>query len=172
MKMAKGLVSAADDAARASFASAMEGVLGQLPAEVAISRWDGWIRDYLADRVAGVPRPLSQEEATEAAGWVLHLGDRFHETVALLVKTPAALGEHADLLYRLKDADLLLTYPHDAVKLVTHLARNTEPPFWGCSFLAAIVERVRSSVDQTQITPLVEQATRLDCAGAPGWLDG
>jgi hypothetical protein len=145
--------------------------LSQLPPEVAVARWDAWIKDYLADRVAGVPRPLSQDEATEAAGWLLHLGDRFPEAAALAVRTPAALGEHSDLLYRLKDADLLTTYPHDVVKLVTQLARHTEPPFWGCSFLADIVDRVRSTVGRTLLTPLVEQALRLGCAGAPGWLE-
>lgn len=171
IEMAKGLVSAADDTSRASFASAMESVLGQIPPDVAVARWDAWIKDYLADRVAGVPRPLSQDEATEAAGWLLHLGDRFPDAVALAVKTPAALGEHSDVLYRLKDTDLLITYPHDVVKLVTQLARHTEPPFWGCSFLADIVDRVRSTVDRTLLTRLVEQALRLECAGAPGWLD-
>ncbi|HSH60085.1 MAG TPA: SIR2 family protein [Acidimicrobiales bacterium] len=172
MEMAKGLVAVADAASRASFASAIASVLKELPAEVAVARWDAWIKDYLADRVAGVPRPMSREEATEVARWLLHLGDRFPAAVALVAETPAGLGEHSDVLYRLKDADLLTTYPHDVVKLVTQLARHTEPPFWGCSFLGAIVDRVRSSVDQALLTQLVEEALRLGCTGAPGWLEG
>lgn len=152
-------------------ASAFESVLRQLPAGVAVAQWDARIKDYVADRVAGVPLPLSQDEATQAAGWLLHLGDRFPEAVALVVKTPARLGEHSDVLYGLKDSDLLTTYPHDVLKLVTHLARHTEPPFWGCRFLAVIVDRLRSRVDRTLLTPLVEEALRLGCASAPGWLE-
>lgn len=172
MEMAKGFVSVADVASRASFASAMESVLGELPPDVAVARWDAWIKDYLADRMAGVPRPLSQGEATEAAAWLLHLDDRFPAAVGLIAETPAGLGEHSDVLYRLKDADLLRRYPHDVVKLVTQLARHTEPTFRGCRFLAAIVDRVRSSVDRALLTPLVEEALRLGCTGAPGWLEG
>lgn len=169
-EMAKGLVSAADDASRASFASAMETVLGDLPDEVAVARWDAWIRDYLAERVAGVPRPMSADEATEAAGWLLHLGDRFPEAAALVANTPAGLGEHSDLLYRLKDSALVTKYPHDVAKLLAQLARGTEPPFWGCRFLASIVESVRSNVERSLLVPVVEEALRLGCSGAPEWL--
>lgn len=171
MDMAKGLVSVADDASRASFASAMDHLLGQISPELAVARWDAWIRAYLADRLAGVPRPLSRDEATGVARWLLHLGSRFPEAVALLVETPAGLGREFDLLYRVKDADLLTSYPQDVVKLVTHLARHTELPFWGCSFLADIVLTVRSTVDRTLLTPLVEEALRLGCANAPSWLE-
>ena len=95
IEMATGLVSAADDASRASFASAMASVLGRAPRpEVAVARWDAWIKDYLADRVAGVPRPLSADEATEAVGWLLDIGDRFPDAVALVAEIPAGLDVH------------------------------------------------------------------------------
>lgn len=172
MEMAKGLVAAADDAGRASFASAIGSVLDDIPVEVAVARWDAWIRNYLADRVAGVPRPMSPDEATEAAGWLLHLGNRFPEAVALLATTPAGLSQHSHFLYQLKDSDVVTTYPEQVVKLVTQLLAHTEPPFWGCRFVGSIVERVRPSVQRELLTHLIEEALRLGCAGAPSWLEG
>ncbi len=168
---ARGLVAVADDAARVAFAAAMEDVLRETPPDVAVTRWDDWIKDYLSARVSGVPRPISRDEGAEIAGWLLSIGDRFPEGVSLLIQAPAAFGKHHDVLYRLKESDLVTAYPEQVANLITHLARGTVPPFWGGSFLRGIVDRLRPAVGRALLEPLVEQALRLGCASAPTWLD-
>ncbi|MQA88128.1 MAG: arginine--tRNA ligase [Streptosporangiales bacterium] len=61
-------------------------------------------------------------------------------------------------------------YTFDWSRLIAHLMRHTQPPFWGgCHALAEIVPVLRKQADTADTTVIIEQAIRLGCSNAPNW---
>ena len=51
-------------------------------------------------------------------------------------------------------------------RLIAHLMRGTQPPFWGGHYLAKIMPELRRGADPADIETIVEEAIRLGCEGA------
>jgi hypothetical protein len=88
--------------------------------------------------------------------------------VALATGHPAGLTEHSSLLDDLDDDQLSLE-PTAYAKLLTHLLRHTNPPFYGYLRLPALVKKLRELVGPTAARDIVEEAVRLGCPGAADW---
>lgn len=143
-------------------------MLRELPAEAVEHQWKRWMRQYWEDRLDSVPVQLTLKEASAMAAWVVHLTDSIEVGVGLATAHPAALGEHADLLHDVDD-ERLDRAPTAYAKLLAHLLRGTQPPFWGGYYLARIVSRLRDQPKPVEIHAIVEEAMRLGCGDAPQW---
>lgn len=143
-------------------------MLDQLPADAVEHQWQRWMRRYWKGRLESVPIQLTLEEASAMAAWVVHLNDSIEDGVELATMHPAGLGEHADLLHHLDD-ERLDRAPIAYAKLLAHLLRGTQSPFWGGHYLASIVPRLRGQPEPVEVQAIVEEAMRLGCGDAPQW---
>lgn len=141
-------------------------VLSRLPAEAVEHQWQRWMRQYWQDRLNSIPVRLTIEEASAMAAWAVQLTDSIEDGVGLATAQQAALG--LDVLHHLTD-ERLAQAPVTFGRLLAHLLRNTQPPFWGCHRLAEIVPRLRDQENSADFTAIVENAMRLGCGDAAGW---
>jgi len=54
-------------------------------------------------------------------------------------------------------------------KLIAHLMRGTQPPFWSGRYLADIVPQLRPEADLADINTIVQEAMRLGYPDAVRW---
>jgi hypothetical protein len=142
-------------------------MLGRLPAEAVEHQWERWMRHYWQDRIDSIPVQLTVEEASAMAEWVVYLTNSVEDGVRLAAAHPAGLTQHG-FLHHLDD-DRLDRAPAAFAKLLAHLLRGTEGPFWGCNYLVRMVPRLREWSDPVDVNVIVEQAIRLGCSDATGW---
>lgn len=153
---------------RAEWARQVAWTMDRLPPEAVEHQWNRWIRKYWQDRLDSVPTQLTQEEASAMAEWVIALSASIDEGVALALSHPATLEEHGDLLHRLDD-DRVQRAPASFARLLAHLLRGTDPPFWGGHYLSKLVPRLRPHADSHDMNTIVEEAVRLGHTEAPQW---
>jgi hypothetical protein len=145
-------------------------LLGQLPPEVVEQQWQRWIRLYWQDRVASVPTQLARAEADAMAEWAVHFRepDSIRDSVELAVARPAGLTAHSDVLHDL-DEERLAREPAAYARLVTHLLRHTQPPFYDGPPLSALVASLKRLLGPEGVRDIVQEALRLGYSGAPDW---
>ena len=164
------LTSDVDPQFRAGWMERVGWLLSELPGEAVQHEWQRWMRSYWQDRVDSVPTQLTMAEASAMAEWLVHLPEpeSIREGVEFATRCPAALGEHSSVLDDLDDRQFDRE-PAAYATLLTHLLRNTEPPFYGCYPVPALVAKVRELAGPTAATAIIEQAVRLGCPGAADW---
>jgi hypothetical protein len=106
---------------RASFASYLSHFLRQMQPAAIQQLWDEWLYQYWQDRLQGVLAALDESEVREMLGWILHLGDAFPAAVSLAIRAPTIRVEHSDLLFELRESELVLRYPAETAELLIYL---------------------------------------------------
>lgn len=124
----------------------------------------------LAGPRASVPTQLARAEADAMAEWTVHFHepDSIGESVALAVARPAGLTAHSDVLHDLND-ERLAREPAAYARLMTHLLRHTEPPFYDGFRLPALVATLKQLLGPEGARDIVQEALRLGYSGAPDW---
>jgi hypothetical protein len=143
-------------------------MLDELPADAVEHQWQRWMRQYWQDRLDSIPVQLTAAEASALAAWVIYLTDSIADGVKLATTHPAGLSEHTGMLGDL-DENRLHRAPTELAKLIAHLMRGTQPPFWRCYQLANIVPELRAGAAPSDINTIVEEALRLGCRDAALW---
>jgi len=142
--------------------------LDRLDANMRQGNWNRWMRGYWTRRLDSIPLPLSFEEASALAGWVVKLeGEAIDEAVVLAVAAPAGLQQHGHVLHDLSEH--IERAPAAYARLLAHLLSGTNLPFWECHYLPGIVARLHGHADEADIRRIREQGLRLGCTGAADW---
>ncbi|MES1168800.1 MAG: hypothetical protein ABUL61_06485, partial [Oleiharenicola lentus] len=90
--------------------------------------WKTWLKEYLENRVVGIPIALTREEANKVAEWCLNFGTLFPELVAVFLKMPAGdLWVHK-LAEMLLASALLDKFPEAASDYVLFILRAERYP--------------------------------------------
>jgi Domain of unknown function (DUF4020)/SIR2-like domain len=147
------------DEQRSEFADKVAEILGNLPSEAVEHQWARWMHEYWTGRLASVPTKLSIAEASAMAGWVPFLTSSFEVGVQLAMSRTARFREHDDVLRHLERR--VEDSPDLCTRLIGHLLRSTEPPWWGGYKLRKMMPqlRKRSQADSSRV--LDEQTLRL-----------
>jgi hypothetical protein len=143
--------------------------LDDMPTDAVEYQWQRWMRQYWQDRTGSIPLQLTFDEASAMAAWVTYLTESssIGEGVALTTARPAGLREHGGILHDL--GDRIHHSPADFAKLIAHLLRSTQSPFWECHDLANIVPQIRDIANPDDTSTIVEEAIRLGCHNATQW---
>jgi hypothetical protein len=142
--------------------------LDQVPVDAVENLWDKWMRSYWQGWLQSVPRTMTVGEAAALALWTVHLSSSVEEGVGLALAHDGAVGEHSNLL-RLLDGERLGKAPTPFARLIAHLLKGNEPPFYGDHHLHGIVMKLKGKIPNNEITPIIEQAVRLHFLDAPNW---
>jgi len=144
--------------------------LGDMPTEAVDNEWQRWMQQYWQNRLNSIPLQLTFDEASAMAAWVVHLTDpgSIGQGIDLATSHPAGLRRHAGIL-RTLNSNRIDNDPIQFAKLIAHLTRHTEEPFWQCHELAELVPQLRNKADTTDINTIIEQALRLGCSNATQW---
>jgi hypothetical protein len=142
--------------------------LATLPAGAVEQHWRSWMQQYWEDRQASIPTQLTTEEATAMAPWAICLTESLEEGVRLATATPAGLAEHSLLLQKLT-SERIDQAPSPIAKLVSHLLRGTQAPFYYCHEIQRIVHELTNGAEAEDLSTIREQALRLGCTDAPQW---
>ena len=113
---------------RGSLAHGMGDFLKELKPEEQKAKWVLWIKEYLENRLNGIPSEFAYEETRYLVEWCLNLGDLFPESVELLEKMPLkqvfAYSHTEDML----DSPLLDKYPEEACRFCVTVMRAEDFP--------------------------------------------
>jgi Domain of unknown function (DUF4020)/SIR2-like domain len=165
---ARRLTVRTDVAVRVAWMHQIEWQLSAMPAGAVEQHWRDWMRQYWDDRLASIPKQLSFEEASAMASWVVYLTDSFEEGANLASSKSAGITEHSRILHELTN-DRIAGEPVPAAKLLAHLLRGTDQPFYGCHELQRITQALDNRAEPADLTAIREQALRLGCTGAADW---
>lgn len=163
-------VRTAPDNLREQWAQSVAMQLNDAEPVSADAAWQRWIGRYWNRRLASTPQVLTLPESNAMAEWTLAFDEAFPDAVAAVIQSDAHLTEHSQLLHRLPDASQLDTHPEETATLLAHLLRTTPKPFWGCMDLGKVATSLSGRVDSGLLRQIVDEAIRLGCSTAPGWL--
>ncbi len=140
----------------------------------ASAQWSRWIREYWTGRIDSLPRPLTKDEASAMALWVLGLPDDRLAAVELMERTDAGLVKNDRVLTHLtgsrREHQDLTHDPETWARYLVHLLRGTTDPPWALDrYLREIVGVLRPSVPTPLLADLIEEAMRLGCTDAGDW---
>ncbi|WP_305785572.1 SIR2 family protein [Symbioplanes lichenis] len=142
--------------ARTAWIRDVDELLAGAGTEVAEAQWSRWMRSYWRNRLDSRPLSLTDGEASAMAAWALRLKDSTDEAVTLATRHGARFDPHTRLLKSFDDR--VEEHPEAYGRLLLHLLRATEKPFYGGRRLGAIVEKLRPSID---VEPLRNEVARL-----------
>lgn len=145
---------------RMEWLTGVANALLDLDAVAVEAQWQRWLRRYWSDRVAGVPRHLTPEEAGAIAAWALALDKSVAEAVQLAVSVPVRVGPHIDVMRRMTP-ERLARSPGGWTTLLAHLLRGADSSFYDCHRLRRLVSDLRAT--GADVTALLEQGIRLGC---------
>lgn len=106
---------------RIGFASHLGRFLRQMQPAAKQELWSHWLLRYWQDRQQAVPSALDAAEISEMLDWLPHLGDSFPSAVSLAVRSPGIRIQHCDLLFNLRESDLVTRYPAETAELLIYL---------------------------------------------------
>lgn len=140
----------------------------------ASGQWSRWIREYWTGRIESLPRPLTTDEASAMAMWVLGLPDDRPAAVELVKRIDAGLVKDDRVLMHLsgsrREHEDLTRDPETWARYLVHLLRGTKDPPWGLDhYLREIVVVLRPVVPPPLLAELIEEAMRLGCTDAADW---
>jgi hypothetical protein len=140
----------------------------------ASAQWSRWIREYWTGRIDSLPRPLTTDEASAMALWVLGLPDDRPAAVELVERTDAGLVKDDRVLMHLtgsrREHEALTRDPETWARYLVHLLRGTTDPPWALDhYLREIVGVLRPVAPSTLLAELIEEAMRLECTDAADW---
>jgi hypothetical protein len=153
---------------RVEWMSQVTWMLSQLSEAAVEHQWQRWMRQYWQERNESIPMDLTTEEASVMATWVVYLTDSVGDGVTLATAHPAGFRAHTNILHDLEE-NRLHRAPAEFAKLIGHLMRGTQQPFWGGHYLATIVPALRGKANVSDIRTIVEEAMRLNCPDAVQW---
>jgi len=107
---------------RLTFASHLGYFLRQMQQEAKEQLWKSWLRRYWQDRLQGVLAALDEAEIRKMLNWIPHLGNAFPHAVGLAVRIPAIRIEHTQVLYELRESELVTQFPVETAELLIYLA--------------------------------------------------
>ncbi|MGH9277451.1 MAG: DUF4020 domain-containing protein, partial [Acidimicrobiales bacterium] len=152
---------------RSKFADKIAEILDDLPSEAVEHQWSRWMHGYWRNRLSSIPTQLSFDESTAMAGWIPFLRESFESGVQLVTSRPGRFRDHDDVLRHLErrvdDA------PDACAKVIGHLMRSTEQPWWAGHQLQELMPRLRAGSDPAHISVIVEQAIRLGLSNPDEW---
>lgn len=165
-------VVASDESSRIDWSRAIARRLREMSPDEQATQWLRWIKEYWTSRAKSLPLPLTLEESSSMAEWVLVLPSHRAEAVALLAMSPAPLPMQGNFLRHLCEVDL--TQDSDVWEtFLTHLLRSTSHqkanPQWHAAELRTIVEKLRRAQDGAYMKDLIEAAMQAGFADAPDW---
>jgi hypothetical protein len=135
-------------------------ILDELPDEAIEHQWTRWIRQYWEDRLLSIPVQLSTDEAAAMAGWIPFLTDSFEAGAQLVMKHPGRFRQHDNVLRNLEHH--VDSSPDTCARVIGHLLRGTERPWWGGHDLPGLMPRLRAGAEPTVVLVIIEEAMRLD----------
>jgi len=153
-----GVIAQLSDDDRVVFANAIAEVLDDLPEDAVEHQWDRWIETYWKNRLGSVPVALSTDEATAMAEWVPALASSFAAGVGLATEHAAGFREHSNILRRMEAR--VDSAPDACCRLIAHLLKGTDPPWWGGHTLEALMPRLKAGSSSESIEALAEEALR------------
>ncbi len=166
---ARALTAATDVVVRTAWMRQVGRDLAGLPADRVEQHWLSWMRPYWQDRLHSIPSTPTIEETSAMTTWIVYLTDSFEEGVGLATAAPATISTRSRLLAKLTTA-YIREAPVITAKLVAHLLRHTQQPFWDCDQIQRIVNDLKdTSAASADLTTIREQALRLGCVNSPNW---
>ena len=152
---------------RVFFASAIQLVLTSVKEEAKKNLWDRWLDRYWADRITGIPAPITSEEQKDMISWSLVLEPVFDQVVEKICSSQAPNLEHINLYHNLYEGKFATKHPAGIIKLLTHLLPAASVQFWDCEDAENIVRSLlQTSVQRTALIPICDQLARLGCPNA------
>ena len=148
--------------------------LREMDAKDASAQWTRWIKEYWTRRIDSLPRPLTTDEASAMALWVMGLPDDRLAAVELVERTNAGLVKDDRVLTHLtssrREHEDLARDAETWARYLLHLLRGTTDPPWALDhYLREIVGVLRPVVPAPLLAELVEEAMRLGCTDAGDW---
>lgn len=145
--------------------------LADMAPEETEALWTRWIRSYWSDRVSSIPRPLTPDEASAIAGWVLGLPAARAEAIGLVERVPTALERDDRILYQVAKMDSLEAEAPLWSRYLVHLLKGTsaDGPWSVCHTLSKILPRLREGTSRAMYELLVDEAIGMGCDSAPDW---
>jgi hypothetical protein len=132
------------------FTSEIDRLLDDTGPVVAEKIWDRWLKNYWEMRLQGIPRPLSQKEATEMVCWSLSLGQRIEDAGQLVQQMRGKVQfEYPDLLYRVDKKGIAKSQPCTTAELLLFFLESG-PKFFHAS---EHVERVWTDLKADSVPP-------------------
>ncbi len=157
----------ADPESHKSFASEVTNQLISAKEESVKDLWSRWIDVYWAQRVTGVPLPLSQDEKEEMVLWALALEPVFPAVVERICATPAPPLQQTRLYYELVEKDFAEKHPKALTRLLQHLLANADESFLHCTEVEQLVRGlVDSGAPAADILVVCEHLAQLGCPKA------
>jgi hypothetical protein len=138
------------DDVRISLAEGMNDFLKNITDEKRRKTWDEWLREYVDQRLIGIPVALSEGECGAMFNWCLHLGDAFPEMVERIEKMK--LSKIRNLIYLLVknilESPLLGKFPIFACRIVNFSFQHDQYHHFG-SELKTLSQRFSELIPKT-----------------------
>ncbi|HKV43786.1 MAG TPA: SIR2 family protein [bacterium] len=154
------------DQAIASWSMDVARAFEELPAEAEPVVWQRWLRDYLADRASGIPKPWSDSELGHVVLWALEVPSQFDAIADVCTHaSPPGKLDHF-VLHRLDSSGVATTHPVATARLLRHLLRSAEVNF-SCDYLFRIADVSRKAgAMRDDLLGICESMARLGCSSA------
>lgn len=162
----KKFVSQAEEEYRVSLADQITIRLRKMSPEEVEKQWRRWIHGYWQNRVYGIPRTLTEAEASALTEWAVYLTESLEEGVGLACQHPAGFHGHRSAL---RDIEGRITENNAALylRLIIHLLSNTPTdPMWPLWGLNNLVGALKFHATPEQLHTLSEEGIRLGLSGA------
>jgi hypothetical protein len=137
------LTGKADVAARVQWLDGVGEELSELDDDAGRAAvWDGWLAAYWKRRTVGDPVTLTRDEANALAALAPNVSRAgFADAVTLVEATAAGLGSYGDPSRDVTES-LVNAQPIEVSRFLTHLMKNTVPPFWGDYRLVPLLQQL------------------------------
>lgn len=113
---------------RGSLVHGMGDFLKEMKPEEQKGKWDLWIKEYLENRLNGIPSEFANKETRYIVAWCLNLGDLFPESVKLLEKMHLEKVFVYSLTKEMLDSPLLDKYPEEACRFCVIVMKAEDFP--------------------------------------------
>jgi hypothetical protein len=142
--------------------------LKELSPEAKKTAWDRWIHDYWADRLTGVPRPLSERERSAMLEWIFELEPVLPDVIAKILAASAPLEQDEFFFFSLCESDLPAKHPNDVARLVRHVLGTASAVRYACEYIDTVTRTLLASgADPTELRAICEAMAHLGCPTAP-----
>lgn len=158
----RNLTSTSSEEVRTGWMNQIGWRLRTISAQAVEQQWNRWIHTYWQDRLASRPIQLTTQEASAMAAWVIYLTSSLNEGIDLATAHAAGIPRHSHLLRDLTD-ERISQQPPATARLLAHLLRGTEEPFYDCPEIQRIIRALADNAEPADITSIREQALRLGC---------
>jgi hypothetical protein len=154
---------------REMFAAEIRSILREMKATAKEAIWQEWMSAYWQDRIEGIPKPMSSEEAGEMAEWSAHLEPVFSQAVAKICSSVRPQLQHSFIYRELKESDLLNTQAGSVAELVAFLLQSESGPMYDLEVIGEMFRILLSQgAARKDLLTICEELARLGYPGAAG----